>query len=116
MKEERNDYDEENNIVELVDEEGNTLRYEHLMTFEYRGEWYCAFTPEKPAEAAEESEDEDEEGEEVAIYHLVGSEDDETLEVIEDDELLDEVFAAFCNVWENSEDADEAAALEPDEE
>ena len=40
MKEERNDYDEENNLVELVDEEGNTMRFEHLMTFEYKGEWY----------------------------------------------------------------------------
>ena len=111
MKEERERYDEENNIVELVDDEGNKLRYEHLMTFEYRGEWYCAFAPETAAETAED----DEEGEEVAIYHLVGSEDSETLETIEDDELLDEVFAEFCNIWENSEDADEAALLDGEE-
>ena len=111
MKEERADYDEENNIVELIDDEGNKLRYEHLMTFEYRGEWYCAFAPEASAESAED----DEEGEEVAIYHLVGSEESETLETIEDDELLDEVFAEFCNIWENSEDADEAALLDGEE-
>ena len=112
MKEEREEYDEENNIVELIDDEGNTLRYEHLMTFTYKGEWYCAFTP---AEEAEEQADE-EEGDEVVIYHLVGSENDETLEPIEDDELLDEVFAEFCNQYEDFEDADEAASLEPDEE
>ena len=111
MKEEREEYDEENNIVELIDDEGNTLRYEHLLTFEYKGEWYCAFTP---ALEAEEQED-DEEGDEVVIYRLVGDENDETLEPIEDDEKLDEVFAEFCNQYEDFEDADEAAALEPDE-
>ena len=111
MKEERNDYDEENNIVEIVDDEGKSYRYEHLLTFEYLGEWYVALTPEQPAE---EADGEDDEGDEVAIYHLVGSEEDERLETIEDDALLDEVFAEFCAQYEDFEDADEAAALEPD--
>ena len=66
MKEERNDYTEDENIVELVDDEGNTFRFEHLMTFEYKGEWYCALTELK--EAAEEGDDE--EDEEVAIYRI----------------------------------------------
>ena len=100
MKEDRDDYDEENNIVELVDDEGNRVRYEHLMTFEHHGEWYCAFTPEKEA-SEEDGEGEDEE---VAIYHLVGSEDSETLETIEDDALLEEVFAEFCDLWNSSEE------------
>ena len=112
MKEEREDYDEENNIVELIDEEGNSMRYEHLMTFEYKGEWYCAFTPVLEADEAEE--DDEEEGDEVVIYRLKGGEDDETLEPIEDDALLDEVFAEFCNQYEDFEDADEAESLEPD--
>ena len=112
-KEETNDYEEEDNIVELVDEEGKTYRYEHLMTFEYKGEWYCALTPEVTGEEAEESEDD--EGEEVAIYHIVGEEDNESLEAIEDEAFLDEVFAEFCNQYEDFEDEDEAAALEPDD-
>ena len=107
MKEERNEY-EEDNIVELIDDEGNTLRYEHLLTFQYKGEWYVALAPET---AAEEETDEDE-GEEVAIYHLAGSEEDERLEPIEDDEFLDEVFAEFCAQYEDFEDADEAAQLD----
>lgn len=111
MKEESNDYEGEDGIVELVDEEGNTLRYEHVGTIEYKGEWYCFFTPEK----TEETED-DEEGDEVAVFHLVGEEDDERLETIEDDELLDEVFAEFCSQYEYAEDSDEAALLEPEEE
>lgn len=116
MKEDREEYEEEDNIVELVDDEGNTFRYEHLMTFEYKNEWYVALTPEKAAEEAPEDESEEDEGDEVAIYHLVGGEDDEQLEPIEDDALLDEVFAEFCNQYDDFEDADEAAALEPDEE
>lgn len=107
MKEESNDYEDEDNIVELVDEDGNTLRYEHVGTIEYKGEWYCFFTPEK----TEESDDEEEE---IAVFHLVGEEEDERLETIEDDELLDEVFAEFCNQYDYAEDADEAAMLEPD--
>ena len=76
MKEERNDYNEEENIVELVDDDGNTFRFEHLMTFEYKGGWYCALTEIKDAEEADEGEDE---GEEVAIYRIEGDEDDERL-------------------------------------
>lgn len=109
MKEEFNDY-EENNLVKLVDEEGTETEFEHLMTFEYKGEWYVALTPAEPAEEADEDE-----GEEIAIFHLVGGEDDERLEPIEDDELLDEVFAEFCNLYEDFEDADEAALLDGDE-
>lgn len=110
MKEEQNNYEEDENLVELIDEEGNTLQFEHLMTFEYKGEWYVALAPYLTAEEAD-----DDEGDEVSIYHIVGEEDDESLETIDDDELLDEVFAEFCNQYEDFEDADEAAELEPDE-
>lgn len=110
-KEEENNYEEDDNIVELVDEEGNSYRYEHLMTFEYKGEWYCALTPEAVSEEAED----DEEGEEVAIYHIVGEENDEHLEAIEDEQFLDEVFAEFCNQYDDFEDADEAASLDGDD-
>ena len=55
-------------------------------------------------------------GEEIAIYHIVGDEDNEELETIEDDELLDGVFAEFCNQYGDSEDADEAAELDGGEE
>lgn len=111
MKEEQNNYEEDENLVELIDEEGNTIPFEHLMTFEYKGEWYVALAPVASPEEAEEDE-----GDEVSIYHIVGEEDDESLETIDDDELLDEVFAEFCNQYEDFEDADEAAALEPDDE
>ncbi len=112
FREEGNDYGDDN-IVELIDEEGNTLRFEHLMTFEYKKEWYVALVQAEEGEEAEE--DEDDGSEEVAIYHLVGEGEDEHLETIEDDALLDEVFAEFSAQYEDFEDADEAAALEPDD-
>lgn len=100
MKEENNDYEDENNLVNLVDEDGVEREYEHLMTFEFRGEWYVALAPTAPVEEAED----DDEGEEIAIYHLVGGEDDEQLEIIEDEQLLDEVFDEFCKLYEDLED------------
>ena len=101
MKEEHNDYEEENNVVELVDEDGVKREFEHLMTFEYKSEWYVALTPVAPAEESDEDE-----GEEIAIYHLVGGEDDEQLEIIEDEALLDEVFEEFCSLYEDEEDSE----------
>ena len=101
MKEERKDFEEEeDNIVELIDEEGVKREYEHLMTFEYKSEWYVALTLVEPAEEADEDE-----GAEIAIYHLVGEEDSEELETVEDEALLDELFEEFCRLYE--EDADE---------
>jgi len=103
MKEESNDYENDENIVELVDEDGNKLRYEHVGTIEYKGEWYCFFTPELTAEES----DSDDEGEEVAVFRLVGDEDDERLETIEDEALLDEVFEEFCRQYKEEDDEEE---------
>ncbi len=116
MKEDYNDYEDDENIVELVDEEGNKERFEHIGTVEYKGEWYACFTPEARPEERGDEEDEEDEGEEVVIFHIVGEENDEHLETIEDDALLDEVFAEFCNQYGDSEDADEAALLDGEEE
>ncbi len=96
MKEEANNYEEDENVVELIDEEGNTVSYEHLMTFEYKKEWYVALAPLADEEAAEESDEE-----EVYIYHLVGEEDNESLEAIEDEAFLDEVFDEFCKQYDD---------------
>lgn len=107
MKEEQNNYEEDENVVELIDEEGNTIPYEHLMTFEYKDEWYVALAP--VAEEIEENENEDEEEEEdIFIYHIVGEEDNETLEVIEDEALLDEVFEEFCRQYDDVDEDEDA--------
>ena len=46
--------EEDIEIIEMVDEEGNALRFEHLLTFEEEDTFYIAFTPiEKMGEFAE---------------------------------------------------------------
>lgn len=96
-KEDFNDYEDEN-IVELVDEDGQKRRFEHIMTFDYKDEWYVALAPEESKDGEED---------EVAIYHLLGGEDDEELEIVEDEALLEEVFEHFCDLYEDSEDEED---------
>ena len=96
------DFDEEENILELEDDEGNVEKYVHIGTIEYRGEWYCFFQLAEPE--TEEEEDE------VVMYRL--DEKEELLLPLDDEQLMDEVFAEFCHQYEDFEDADEAMELE----
>ena len=96
--------DEEERIIELEDEEGNAEKFLHIGTIEYRGEWYCFFQKAEPE--TEEEEDE------VVMFRLEGPEDDRRLCTLDDEQLMDEVFAEFCHQYEDFEDADEAMRLE----
>jgi hypothetical protein len=97
------DYEEEN-IVELEDEEGKVEKYLHIATLEYKGNWYCYFQKAEP-----ETEDEEDE---IVIFLLQGEGENTQLLPIEDDQLLDEVFAEFCNQYEQYEDAEDAKKLD----
>ena len=44
------------NIIELVDEEGNEVSFEHLMTLEHEGKAYICLVPVEPLEDVEEDE------------------------------------------------------------
>ena len=96
--------DEEERIIELEDEDGNVEKFLHIGTIDYRGEWFCFF--QKAEIESEEDEDE------VVIFRLEGEGDDRRLCVIEDEQLMDEVFAQFCSQYEDFEDADEAMRLD----
>lgn len=95
---------EELNIIEIEDGEGNVEKFAHIATIEYKGEKYCCFQFAEPED--EEQEDE------IVIFHLVGEGDDARLFEIEDETLLDEVFAEFCAQYEQYENADEAMSLD----
>ena len=103
-KEEMNEEYEEENVLELEDDEGNVEKFLHIGTIEYRGDWYCFFQKAEPE--TEEEEDE------VVIFRTEGEGDDQELFVIEDEQLMDEVFAEFCNQYEDFEDWDEAESLD----
>ena len=92
--------DEEDRIIELEDDEGNVEKFLHIATIEYKGEWYCFFQKAEPE--TEEEEDE------VVMFKLDG----ETLLPLEDEQLMDEVFAEFCHQYEQFENSDEAMELD----
>ncbi len=94
---------EEDRILELETEEG-VMKFYHLATFPYKGDNYCVFQKAEPE--TEEEEDE------VVIYRLEEGEEGGMLMPVEDDALLDEVFAEFCHLYEDFEDSDEAASLD----
>lgn len=77
---------EEQNIVELIDEDGNVVEFEHLATIEHEGEYYIALV------AADESDDEETE---VVIMKIEGDEDNETYVPVEDDALQAVIFEKF---------------------
>ena len=95
---------EEDRIFELEADDGSIEKLYHIATIEYRSEMYCCFQKAEP-----ESEEEEDE---VIIFALKGEGDDAMLEPLEDEQLLDEVFAEFCHQYEEYENSDEAMELE----
>lgn len=72
----------EEEIVELIDDDGNVIKFKLLDVTEYKGEKYTLLLAAEPNEEIGEDE--------VVIFRL--NEKEETLEPIEDDNLLQEVF------------------------
>ena len=92
-------------IVELVDDSGRTLKFYHLATMPYKDNWYVFFQPAEEIDGASEDE--------VVIFQIAdGEEGKDTLLPIEDEALLEEVYEEFCRVMEEEEAADEAMELE----
>jgi putative Holliday junction resolvase len=97
-------YDDEDRIFEVEADDGTIEKLYHVATIEYRKNMYCIFQKAEP-----ESEEEEDE---VIIFALQGEGDDAMLMPIEDDQLLDEVFAEFCHQYEDFENANEAMELD----
>ena len=93
-------YEEEDRIFEVEAEDGTVEKLYHIATIEYRGGMYCCFQKAEP-----ESEEEEDE---VIIFALKGEGDEAMLEPLEDEQLLDEVFAEFCHQYEDFENSEEA--------
>ena len=95
---------EEDDIVELVDDEGNTIKFYHVATIDYEGNWYVFFSP------TEEMEDVD--PDEVVIFRLDSDEEgNDVFSPIEDEELLQKVYDEYVKVmseeYADDEDDDE---------
>ena len=82
--------DERDDIVVLVDENGDEVEFEHIDTIEMNGNEYVVLAPLEEEDADEQEE------EEVIILKIEHNEEGEdSFVTIEDDDELDEVFNEF---------------------
>lgn len=95
--------EENSNLIQLQDENGKDVNFEHLMTVEHEGSYYVVL------EAAEDTDD-CKEGEAI-ILKIIRDEDsgDDVYATIEDEA---EFNAVFDRVMQIMEEEDEAAALD----
>ena len=84
------------NIVELVDDDGNEVKFEHLMTLEHKGGVYICLAPAEPMDDVEEDE--------LVIMRI--EQDDEGNDfytTIDSEEELNEVFEKYLEIAEADE-------------
>ncbi len=94
--------DERDDIVVLVDENGDEVEFEHIDTIEMNDNEYVVLAP------LEEESDEEGEDEEVIILKIEHNEDGEdSFVTIEDDDELEEVFNEFQSRMEEELDPEE---------
>ena len=82
---------EDDDLVELIDENGESTVFEHLATLEYEGESYLALCDP-------ESEEEDLE---VFILKIEQDENGEDVYNVPDDDVADAVFAKLVELTED---------------
>lgn len=81
------------NIVELVDDEGNEVRFEHLMTLEHKGGVYICLAPAEPMEDVAEDE--------LVIMRIQQDADgNDFYSTIESEAELNEVFEKYLEIAE----------------
>ena len=84
----------EEEIVELIDDDGNVIKFKLWDVTEYKGEKYTLLLAAEPNEEIAEDE--------VVIFRL--NEKEETLEPIEDEALLEEIFEFYQNEMDEEEE------------
>lgn len=95
--------EENNNLVQLQDENGNDVHFEHLMTVEHEGSYYVVL------EAAQDTDD-CKEGEAIILKIIQDEDSGEDIYATIEDEA--EFNAVFDKCMAAMEEEDEAAALE----
>lgn len=87
-----NGYMEQDNIVELIDENENIVKFEHIMTLVHEGEKYALLSPIDDIEDVEEGE--------VVIMRIEEGEEQDAYVGIEDDDLLEVIFQKYLEIVE----------------
>jgi len=90
---------EPNDLIEFVDEEGESAQFEHLMTIEHDNDYYLILMTAESAvnEASEEGE--------IVIMKIVqDANDEECYTPVEDEQVLNAVYEKFIKAIEEEED------------
>lgn len=85
--------EEGDELIELVDDDGNVINFKLLDVTEYKGEKYTLLLAAEPNDEIAEDE--------VVIFRF--NEKEETLEPIEDETLLQEVFDFYQSETEDED-------------
>ncbi len=93
---------EESNIIELIDENGESVSFEHLATLEHEGGYYIALMV-----LDEEHHEEDDEGEVVIMKIEQDDDGNECYVYVEDEDVQEAVFDKFLQLMEEEEAEDE---------
>ncbi|NLD34345.1 MAG: DUF1292 domain-containing protein [Clostridiales bacterium] len=96
------EYDEEDNIVELTDEDGVTTAFEYHATIEVDGEEYVVLMV---ADADEELDDE--EGSVVIMKIEQGDDGEDYYVTVDDEEKAQQVFDLFLEHLDEEEEGEE---------
>lgn len=87
----------EEELIELIDDDGKVIKFKLLDVTEYKGEKYTLLLAAEPNEEIAEDE--------VVIFRL--NEKEETLEPIGDEKLLEEVFEFYRQETEDEEEIED---------
>jgi len=91
--------EEQNTVIELVDESGNTVKFDLVMTFDYECKRYAALLPIDTVENVGDDE--------VVLLEVVKEKSGENFVTIDNPILLDEVFNEFIELFDEMADGDE---------
>ena len=93
------DSNDQDDLIELVDEEGEAVLFEHMATLEHQGETFLALTPA----GADESDDADME---ILIMQIQQDENGQDIYVRPDEALEEQVFEKFLKMIDEMEEED----------
>lgn len=87
----------EDETVELIDDEGNAVKFSHVATIDFENNWYVFFSPVEETEGVTPDE--------VVIFRLESdAEGKDVFAPIEDDKLLDRVYEEYIRILEEDDE------------
>lgn len=92
-------------VIVLKDEEGREVQFDLLLSFDYEGKRYIALLPMDPVEGVEENE--------VVLLEVARENGEEVYNSIDNPVMLEEVFDAFCELFESEIEEDDEEPVEP---